>query len=62
VYSAAGQLNGPYRSWFDNAQRKSEGNYVLGKMEGPWKFWQPDGTPNEDLTGEYANDHRKKEQ
>ena len=35
---------GPYNEWYDNGQKKTEGQYVAGDKEGEWKYYNVDGS------------------
>lgn len=36
-------LHGLHQSWYENGKPKERGNYVFGKKEGIWKYWNDKG-------------------
>ncbi len=40
----AGQLHGPYQTWWDNGQLKESGNYDMGRRVGIYRWFKDDGT------------------
>lgn len=41
---AAGQLHGPYRTWWDNGAIKEEGAYIRGARAGEFRWYKDDGS------------------
>ena len=46
---------GHWKAWHRDGTLRYEGDFVDGKREGTWLFFNPDGTPDASLTGEYKN-------
>jgi antitoxin component YwqK of YwqJK toxin-antitoxin module len=46
-FDANGSFSGPYKSYHESGQLKSEGQYVNGAMEGKWKFFYRTGNIKE---------------
>jgi antitoxin component YwqK of YwqJK toxin-antitoxin module len=42
-----GELNGDYKTWFENGKLYVEGEYENGKEVGEWIFYNEDGTEKE---------------
>jgi hypothetical protein len=38
-----GRRHGPYRTWHTNGHVETEGQYLLGKQVGTWRFWSETG-------------------
>ena len=50
----AGKREGACRRFYPSGAKQAEGEYVEGKMEGPWTFWLEDGTVDTARSGTYA--------
>jgi hypothetical protein len=48
-----GLRHGPTRRWYDDGTLRAEGEFVNGRMEGDWRWYLPDGTPDGERTGRY---------
>lgn len=44
--------------WHTNGQKLSEGRYEHGRMEGDWRFWNADGSPDAERSGTYVDGQR----
>jgi hypothetical protein len=44
-----GKRHGHFREDHPNGQRKSEGNYLHGAMDGRWRFYEIDGSLSQEL-------------
>ena len=40
--SLLSELQGPFKTYYDNMKLESEGNYVESEMDGVWKYWNED--------------------
>lgn len=38
------RLHGPARTWHRGRRLASEGEYARGERQGPWRFWNDDGS------------------
>lgn len=50
-----GRLHGAARTWHRGHRPASEGEYVHGERQGPWRFRHPDGRLDEARSGYYEN-------
>ena len=41
--------------WYPNGQKKAEGALKNGKRDGTWRLWNDDGSPDEELSGDYVD-------
>ncbi len=39
--------HGPTLGWHTNLQKRVEGSYIEGREHGPWLYWFPTGTPQQ---------------
>lgn len=39
--------------WHANGTKQAEGVLVAGRMQGDWRFWSPDGTPDDERSGTF---------
>jgi hypothetical protein len=44
--------------WSRDGRKLEEGHYLDGKRDGPWTFWNPDGSIDESRSGIYREDGR----
>ncbi|WP_124398366.1 toxin-antitoxin system YwqK family antitoxin [Thermaurantimonas aggregans] len=58
VYYENGLLNGSYTIYYPDGKKMITGNYLFGKRDGIWSFYDQNG--NKYLTIEYKNDVEKK--
>jgi antitoxin component YwqK of YwqJK toxin-antitoxin module len=49
---------GPAVHWSRDGKRLEEGSYLDGKRDGPWAFWNEDGSIDNERSGVYRNDVR----
>jgi antitoxin component YwqK of YwqJK toxin-antitoxin module len=42
-YKGSARECGSYITWYENGQRSEEGNYIHGKKNGTWKYWDESG-------------------
>ena len=42
--------------WSRDGKKLEEGSYTNDKRDGPWTFWNPDGSVDTELSGVYQND------
>jgi hypothetical protein len=47
---------GAYVAWSRSGKKLEEGNYHVGKRNGPWTFWSEDGSIDEERSGVYQDD------
>jgi antitoxin component YwqK of YwqJK toxin-antitoxin module len=48
-----GVRNGPAASWYPSGARESQGQFVLGQMDGVWQYWREDGSLDLEKSGVY---------
>ena len=53
-YFTRGLINGVHLQWYENGQKKLEGNYINGKYDGVWTQWFADG--QKFIEGKYNED------
>mgnify|MGYP001391286350 CR=1 FL=1 len=51
--------DGLLESWYDGGQLKFRGELASGQRTGPWLFFRPDGTPDEEMSGQYEVGQRR---
>ena len=59
IYPSRGNRHGLSMFWYDNGQKKDEGNYKWGERHGLWIFYNDDGTEDYHVTykdGKYVED------
>ncbi len=39
-----GEKHGPFRDYHSTGERRTEGTYVDGELDGPWRVWHDDGS------------------
>ena len=39
-----GRPHGLRTEWYDNGQKKEEGNFINGEQQGRWTYYNKDGT------------------
>jgi hypothetical protein len=49
---------GPYKGWSRSGKKLEQGNYHNDKRDGPWSFWNEDGSIDTQRSGVYQNDVR----
>ncbi len=47
---------GPYKGWSRRGRKLEQGNYHNDKRDGPWTFWNEDGSIDKDRSGVYHED------
>jgi hypothetical protein len=47
-----GVKHGPFIEWYENHQKKSAGEYLESRRQGPWVFWLPGGQQDSTITYE----------
>lgn len=53
VETVDGLPSGRSERWHADGTRHALGTLRDGRMEGPWEFWLPDGTPDVERSGTY---------
>jgi antitoxin component YwqK of YwqJK toxin-antitoxin module len=53
-----GVKQGAGEQWYANGQKEAEGRYAADQREGPWTFWNADGSVDKERTGEYRTGRR----
>lgn len=48
-----GTPSGWSERWYPSGAKQAQGSFRAGRMDGPWEFWLPDGTPDVERTGTY---------
>jgi uncharacterized protein len=48
IIDEEGIKDGPWKEFYTDGSKRSEGNYIKGKQVGPWKFFYPDGKTEEE--------------
>ena len=57
----AGKIEGPVKTFFPDGTPKSRGSMRAGLAEGPWEYWNSDGSSHPGLTGVYEAGQRVKD-
>ena len=46
LYYAGGKKHGPFRDYYATGERRIEGTYCEGELDGDWRTWHDDGRPS----------------
>jgi hypothetical protein len=53
-----GERHGRTTRWYADGTLRAEGEFVRGRMEGEWRWYHPDGSPDPDRSGRYEDGRR----